>query len=119
MATIENTRTQGMGRTHRFVWVAMAAGDDGAQATIPGAADRVVQVIGTLDGAQVIIEGSCERTPSANGWAQLTDLQGNSIAFTSPGIEYATENTTHIRPRIVGGGVSTDVTVILLARRTT
>ena len=116
MATQPAAKTNSFGRTIRYTWSNLAQGDDGIPISIPGAADRSVQVTGTFNGASVIIEGTLEETPI--NYFTLTDMQGNPISFSAVGGELISEMVTHIRPRISGGGASTDLVVILLNRAT-
>ena len=116
MATIDVTRVQAEGRTHRYTWANIGQGDTPSSMSIPGAADKSIQFTGTFSGATVTVQGSNEASPS--NWAILTDAQGNSLSFTDVGLESVTEMTTHIRLSVTGGDVSTDVTAILLARST-
>jgi hypothetical protein len=98
---------------------------DGAAISMPGAADRCVQVTGTLGaGGNVRIEGSnlaAPRTAAQDGtfadWNVLTDPQGNALDLASLRIEQITEITRWIRPRITGGDGTTSLTVRLLVRR--
>jgi len=121
MATVNNTRQEGGGRTHRHVWTPLLQGDEGEQATIPGGSDRVAQVYGTFGGASVTLEGSLLQSPNAataDHWFPITDLQGNAVTFTSAGGEYCTENVTHVRPQVTGGDGTTSLTVVVLSRST-
>lgn len=117
MATIGvQPRVRAEGGTYRNTWLNLGDGDTGESISIPGASDRSVQVFGDFDTGTCLLEGSLEATPTT--WFPLTDLQGNAISFTSDGGELVTEVTTHIRPRIDGGGGSVALTCILLSRRT-
>jgi hypothetical protein len=89
--------------------------DDGDPFEMPGWADRTVQVIGTLGaGGSVRIEGSLNGTD----YAPLTDPQGNALDVTTLKIESIAELTRYVRPRVTAGDGTTDLSVILLARRT-
>src|SRR5687767_12028893 len=92
--------------------------DDGTPFKSPGWADRSVQVLGTLGtGGSVRMEGSNVASPGASDWAPLTDPQGNALDITSLKIESVSELTLWIRPRITAGDGTTNLSVILLARR--
>lgn len=114
MATIDFVRTRGEGATYRHIWAALQNGDNGAPASIPGAPDQTVQVFGTFgSGGTVIIEGSCEATPS--NWFPLVDPQGNPISFTAAGGELVLELVAHVRPRVTAGDGTTSLTVLLFS----
>lgn len=89
--------------------------DDGEPYECPGAADRSVQVQGTLGtGGAVAIEGSNNGT----NYVTLTDPQGNALSINAIGrIEAIAEVTRYVRPRVTAGDGATDFTVTLLARR--
>jgi hypothetical protein len=88
--------------------------DDGSPLEDPGFSDRSVQVVGTLGaGGSVRIEGSNDGVT----YHVLTDPQGNALDIASLKIEAVTELTRYIRPRITAGDGTTDLDVILLARR--
>ncbi len=92
--------------------------DDGTPFKSPGWSDRSVQVLGTLGtGGSVRMEGSNVATPGASDWATLTDPQGNALDIASLKIEQISELTLWIRPRITAGDGTTNLSVILLARR--
>lgn len=91
-----------------------ATSDDGSPFEGIGANDRSVQIFGTFGaGGTLRIEGSNDGT----NWAVLTDPQGNALDFTSAKIEAITELVRYIRPRITGGDANTDLTCVLVARR--
>jgi hypothetical protein len=113
MATITPSRAQTQ-NTKAFVqqWVNMGNGDEGAPLGNSQYTDRSAQVVGFFGGASVVIEG----TNNGTNWATLTDLQGNPLSFTTEKIELVAEATLQIRPRVVGGDVSTDLSVYLLVK---
>jgi hypothetical protein len=109
-------REEAEGRTYRHTWTGLLQSETGDSVSMPGAADRTVQAIGTFGGTSIAFQGSLEKTPT--NWFPLTDLQGNAITFTSAGGELVTEMTTHIRPVLTGGDGSTTITVTMLSRST-
>ena len=115
MATISSTRTSTQSSV-AFVatWASLAVGDDGGALPFSQYTDRSVQVFGVFDGATLRIEGSND---GAN-WATLTDPQGNDLLITSSKIEMVTEASAYLRPFVVGGGASTDLTVCMLCKET-
>lgn len=118
MAVVGFTRAPTQGNTHRVVWANLLNTDTGAPISIPGAADYTMQVFAANFGVggTVILEGSCEATPT--NFFSLKDPQGNNLSFTAAGGELVSENVTHIRPRVSAGDGTTDITVILLMRST-
>jgi len=79
------------------------------------AADVSVQVVGTFStGGKVSLLGSND---GAN-FAVLNDPQGNPIVLTEAKIEVILEAPLYLKPGSVAGDGSTDLDVILLARRT-
>lgn len=113
MATIDS-QTLPTGNSASFVakWPNLAQGDDGAPLGCAQYADRSFQVAGTFGGASVDVEG----TNDGVNWATLTDPQGNNLIFTAAKIEMVSEATLKIRPRIVGGDATTDLTVTALLK---
>lgn len=117
MATITATRVSKYGQTHQTTWAAVGQGDDGSAEIIPGAADRSVHVFGTYGaGGSVILQGSNEDTPS--NWETLHDSQGNDLDISADGIYPVAENPLWIRPLFNSGDGTSNVTVIVLSRRT-
>lgn len=119
MATIAflATNSGGTAQGKRAMWPApgasFAAGDDGAPIDFADVPDVSVQVIGTLGGATVTIQGSNEDTPT--NWATLTAPGGLPLSFTATGLLQVLENTRWIRP-LVTGGTPSGVQVLLNAR---
>jgi len=122
MATVLHTKlAPGVGGewdgVFRYQWT-LAAGDDGSPVVLPRHADRSVQVTGVFDGGSLRIEGSLDN----DTFAPVTDPQGNDIAITaypagySSKIEAVSEATVAIRPRVVGGGGSTALTITVFCR---
>ena len=117
MAVIAAVRTEGEGRTYRYTWDLMAGGDSGEPVTIPGAADKTVQISGTFGTSTVAIQGGLDAS-DAGVYNNLTDPQGNAIAAIAAGaLESITENTTWIKP-VVAAGTGTPIKVVLLCRGT-
>ena len=113
MTTIANA-TFPTGNSASFVaqWPHLAQGDDGAPLGCAQYADRSFQVVGTFGGASVVVEG----TNDGVNWATLTDPQGNNLTFTAAKIEMVSEATLRIRPKVVGGDGTTDLTVSALLK---
>jgi len=99
-----------------FRWSGLAAGDVGEPLNQGYQfAERTIQVLGTLDGATVAIEGSFDGVT----WAPLSDPQGNALSgINSLRIEAVQDVPRLLRPALTGGGASTSVTVYLGGRRT-
>jgi hypothetical protein len=120
MATITGVTTPQEGGTFHTIWETLTETNDvGSGIKIPGAADRSVQVMGTVGGATVIIEGSNVLTPTVDGdWFTLHDENGDVLTFTVLDDGHAiAENTLRVRPRITGG-TAVDIDVLILSRST-
>lgn len=83
--------------------------DDGLPETAPQYPRKSVQVSGTFAGGTVIIEGSNNGGVS---YFQLTDPQGNLLAFTAAGGEKITENVERVRPRASVAVTSVEVNLV-------
>lgn len=103
----------------RWNGLLQTSSDTGEAFECPGAADRSVQLLGTLGtGGAVTIEGSNAAAPGVNDWGVLTDPQGNNLVLTSIGkVEAVSEVTRWIRPRVTAGDGTTNLDVALVARR--
>ena len=98
----------------RWEGLQQATSDTGDPFEGVGAADRSAQVFGTFGaGGTLRLEGSNDN----QNWSVLTDPQGNALDFTTAKIEAVTEVTRYVRPSITGGDGTTDLTLVLLARR--
>ena len=76
--------------------------------------DMAVQVSGTFGGATVLIEGSNDNS----NWFTLNDPQGTALSIATSGkIETILEAPRYIRPTSSGGGGTTALSVIIMARR--
>ena len=103
-------------RTTRFTWSGLLNGDDGAPIEWAAYADRSVQVLGTFGaGGSAQMEGS--NTDGSLNFIPLTDPQGNALTFTSGRIEQLEELTKQVRPHVTAGDGTTNLTVVVLARR--
>lgn len=113
MATRNHVR-QPTGNTAALVaaWTGLLLGDEGDALPFSAYTDRSVQVFGTFGGATLRVEGSND---GAN-WATLTDPQGNDLLITSAKLEMVAEATLMIRPKVVGGDGTTNLSVYMLCR---
>jgi hypothetical protein len=109
------TRDQTVGNEARTVrWTPLANGDSGAPFSMPGWADRSVQIGGTFGtGGTCLVEGSNDTI----NWATLADPAGVALSKTSAGLFQISQTTRQIRPRVSAGDGTTSITVTLLARR--
>lgn len=110
-----NPRQEGPGTTYRdtFSGPLTTNGDVTEAISIPGGADRSVQLIGAFDGDTIVIEGSNEATPTT--YETLHDVNGNVMSFTASALRQIQELVTWLRARVsAGAGASTSVTVIFL-----
>ncbi len=117
MAVITPTSSDiGVGIT-KITWANMANGDTGRPVVMPASADKTVQVIGTLGaGGNCKIEGSNDEGTT---YATLNDADGAAADISALSIVLIRENPETIRPNISAGDGTTDLTVILVAKRTT
>lgn len=107
---------------HVVTWASMTTTDNyGSPVSMPGSADRSVQLLGTLGtGGAVTMYGSNKSSPNEandDDWAILTDPQGNNIVLSTLKIEAITEIPRFIRPKVTAGDGSTSLTVVLLLRK--
>ena len=119
MATIALVQKKWIRGVHEFKWTSLTTtNSDGAPAGpksgAPSLADKTIHVIGTPGaGFDMDLEGSNDNT----NWKVLTDPQGNALTFTVVDIiEQIQENPLYIRPNVIAGDGTTDVTVIIAAR---
>lgn len=117
MAEVSCTQTKVLGFNNglctKFTWGAFTSANTTAAAiSIPGFADKTVQIQGTFDSCTVTLEGSNDGT----NYIVLTDPQGNAISKTASAIEAVTENTLWIKPVLATAGASTSVVVTILAK---
>lgn len=98
---------------HLDHWSLTTAADTGIAVQRPGAADRVIQVLGTMGGATCIAEGSLD---GGTTYFPLKDPNGNAISFTAAGGAAITENSLLIRPRLSVAGSGAAIEVYLLSR---
>lgn len=97
-----------------YNWGPMALGDTGQPMGVVASGDRTVQVQGTFGaGGDVVIEGTLD---GAN-WYVLHDPTGASLSFTGPGLRTVLENVDQIRPNVVSGDGTTQIQVIISARK--
>lgn len=111
MATITATGlVSNTARTRRVSWVSMGNADDGQPILIGEQPDGSIQVVGTMGGATVSLEGSNDGVT----WATLTDEQGTTIDLTTSGtLAMFIQRTWQIRPTTTAGA-GTDVTVYVM-----
>ena len=89
-------------------------GDDGEPFQFIDWADRALQVSGTFGvGGTLLIEGSNDGT----NWSTLSDLNGNSMSYTSATVKQINEAPVYVRPRVSAGDGSTALSVSIAARK--
>lgn len=102
-------------RCAKFTWTGLLNGDSGEPIDWTIFADRSVQVLGTLGaGGTVLLEGSND---GGTTWATLNDAGGSPLSMTSLKIEQVLEMTEKVRPRVSAGDGTTNLTVIIVARK--
>lgn len=97
----------------RNLWETLTESDT-AEALELGDTDTLascVQIVGTFGGATITIQGSNDGT----NWANLEDLQGNALSFTSAAIADFSTAAAYIRPNATGGS-SQDLDIYLTTR---
>ena len=107
--TIASTPHNSDGSVKIITWDALGSGDDGTPVSVPQWADKTVTINGVLAAATVAIEGSNDKA----NWHALSDAQGTAI---SAGCKLIAENPLWIRPKLTGGGVETEIKVIVCVR---
>lgn len=96
-----------------LTWSNLATGDEGDKAIMVDYAERSVQVTGTGGvGGKVSIQGSNDGV----NWDTLTDPQGNLLEMAPGTIEMVVEVTAYIKPIVLTGDGTTDLTVTMLVR---
>lgn len=117
MAEIAGEKIDPNDRVSQVKWSGISQGDTCTPVRWHGAGDRTVQVTGTFGaGGTVSVEGTLDSSDGT--YAQLTDPFGNAISFTDAGIDTVTEMVKYIKPVIAGGDGTTNLTVIMLFRKT-
>jgi len=107
----------GDGSSRLIAWTGGETADGAATAVeLPEWADNCVQIIGTIGGATVVIEGSNDGT----NYLTLNDAQAGALSFTAltAALKQIVERPRYIRPKITGGA-ATGIGVYLLMRRAT
>lgn len=104
------------GSSRLIAWTGGATADGAATAVeLPEWADNCVQIIGTIGGATVVIEGSNDGT----NFVTLNNAQGGALSFVAVDVlKQIVERPRYIRPKITGGA-ATGIGVYLLMRRAT
>lgn len=123
MATIAHTLTQTDSQDFNFkrlgtiivTWAGLGNGDVGKWVDLSNFNDLTFQVRGTFgSGGQVDIEGSNNSGTTA---AVLSDLDGNALNVVGAGIDVIREGPQMVRPNVSAGDGTTDLTIILVAKR--
>lgn len=118
MATIVPSVVPAPEGSHKVMivtWANMANGDVGEAVALSQYSDRSVQVIGSLNGAQLTLEGSLES--QTTNFSVLTDTKENDLVITTNKIETIMQLVRWLRP-VVSSGAGANVTVIVLLRLT-
>lgn len=110
-ATVEHFGTQAV----RITWKGMKSGDVGEPVCYTLHQDRSVQVQGTFQGASVSLQGTNFKLEEDH-FTSITDMRGNDLVIMSEKIEQIEDCTFAVRPVVIGGDPSTDLTVVVFAR---
>lgn len=101
-------------RTVRITWSGLLNGDSGEPIDWGLYADRSVQVKGTFGvGGSVSMQGSNDD----QNFNDLSDLRGAALAITTAKIEQVEDVTKQIRPLVTAGDGTTNLAVVLFARK--
>jgi zinc transporter ZupT len=107
--------SEGDGSAKLLAWTGGATADGAALAVeLPEWADNCVQIIGTIGGATIVIEGSNDGT----NYNTLNAASSGALSFTAltDAMKQIIERPRWIRPKITGGA-ATGIGVYLLMRR--
>lgn len=118
MANVTPTVTYDDDRAGAVVsWPNLANGDNGTPVLLPDMLSKTVYVNGTFGtSGNVAIQGGANGSDLGN-FTILTDPQGNNLSFTAAKVEAVQEQTRLLRPVVVNGNGSTNLTVTLTARK--
>jgi hypothetical protein len=95
-------------------WTGLLNTDTGSGFDAEDMADRTVQVFGTFStGGAMTFQGSNDGT----NWFTLTDTVGAAIVLTAAGGKVVAEAPRFVRPNITAGDGSTNLSVLMVARR--
>ena len=115
MSTIAHTSNDLMVDNKVYTWAPMTAGDVGDSVGSTGTGDRTVQVSGTFGaGTSVAIEGTLDGV----NFNTLRDPTGSLLTFSGAGLKAVLENVIQLRPHIVAGDGTEQITVVMAVRRT-
>lgn len=105
------------GELWHIEWNSLKLNDTGRPISLAEFADRSIQIYGTLDGALAVIEGSNQLVNPTN-WFTLTGSNGAALSLSAIGVGHILlEPCVWVRPRMQGGGASTNVTFQLFVKR--
>ncbi len=108
---------EGDGSSKLVAWTGGVTADGAGPAVqFPEWADNCVQIIGTIGGATIVVEGSNDGT----NWNTLNAASGGALSFTAltDAMKQIIERPLYIRPKITGGA-ATGIGVYLVMRRQT
>ena len=91
-----------------YTWAGLASGDTGQPLRGPGFTDASYQIGGTFNGQTVVIEGSNDGVT----YFTLVDPFNVALSFTAAAIAQVLPICLWIRPRIIGGTGSTNITAM-------
>lgn len=101
-------------------WDGLASDDDGQWRLLGHFRHKTIHIYGTLTaGAQVLFEGTNELADFVTPTNQVTlkdSTQQEIIISAAPAIREVHENPLYVRPRVIGGDGSTEITVVLVCR---
>ena len=123
MADVKPTYDKRFTNHEAVSWAGINSTDNTAEIIeIPKYSDKTVHVFGTFGGATVTIEGSndpiARSDPGSASWITLVDPQGNNLSFTAAAMETLLDNPVFLRWSISGETGTTDLSVVISAKRT-
>jgi len=104
-------KKEGVPHGYLTVWQ-VGAGVTGDVDSVNASAERSVQVEGEFDEAIVVIEGSNDGI----NYHTINSTAGVRLEFRVTGLEAIAEITRFLRPRVLGGGAATQLTIAVLVR---
>jgi hypothetical protein len=112
MATVNGKGNFIQHSVYQTLWEAIGATDVGTPDQLSRYPLHSVQIAGTFGGATVVLQGSDDGVL----WFTLKDVTGASVSATVDSRFDVQNVPMHTRPSSSGGGITTDVDVIVTSR---
>ena len=102
-------KTFGIGATIAITWSGLLQGDNGDLIQFAHYLNKTFHVFGTFGGATITIQGSNDGV----NWGPLNDATGTALSLTtSKPIRRTDDIPLYVRPLVVGGDGTTNLTVV-------